>query len=79
VVGGGEGVFGVEEAELRAGAEAEWEKHTVVRRSLGFTQRARIVEEKGLRRSHDDLVATAAATAMGEAAGRLKQTEEWPD
>ena len=58
-------MFAVKEAEPRAGAEAEWEKHRVVRRSLGFAQRARIVEEKGLRRSHDDLVAAAAATAMG--------------
>lgn len=71
-------MFGVKEAEPRAGAwacaEAVWEKHRVVRRSLRFAQRARIVEEKGLRRSHDDLVAAAAATAMGEAAGRSKQT-----
>jgi hypothetical protein len=79
VVGGGEGVFGVNEAEPRAragagaGAEAEWEKHMVVRRSLGYAQRARIVEEKGPRRSHDDLVAAATAAAMGEAAGRSKQ------
>jgi hypothetical protein len=73
VVGGGEGVFGVKEAEARAGAEAEWEKHMVVRRILGYAQRARIVEEKGPRRSHDDLVAAATAAAMGKAAGRSKQ------
>jgi hypothetical protein len=77
VVGGGEGVFGVKAAgpRARAGAEAEaeWEKHTVVRRSLGYAQRARIVEEKGPRRSHDDLVAAATAAAMGKAAGRSKQ------
>lgn len=36
--------------------------------------RVRIVEEKGLQRSHDDVVAAAAATAMGEAGGRSKQT-----
>lgn len=35
--------------------------------------RVRIVEEKGLQRSHDDVVAAAAAAAMGETGGRFNR------